>query len=358
MDAGWSDNRLRLTSQRLDGIRGDPGRQVYPRVPARVRRRSIYVQGGYRSRARFDFPLEGDFWEFWRVPRQMGTFTDVIGLVDDEFCVRADHSTWRYAARDTDWFRSSVFAGEALSGPVSGVRHLRDGVEAFPTEAEWFEPGRHRIAGIVQSAGSRSHMCMLLNTGRVMCWGDNAAGQCGNFDLGGLCGERGTGPGRCVRRPTEVLGLTTSSQIAARLTRHLCGDGAMGASVLGRHSSPSSAPWPGRRTNARRRVLWSLLRTNTPLPPPAHAGGRDRRRRPDHRRARSSVRGAEEQPGRLLGPQPRGPARRRHHDRPRRPHARPVVLSAVVLRVRHPRPSDACCRRLARTAALLRRRSC
>jgi len=156
-------------------------------------------------------------WAEWRLPRRMGTIGDVLGFVHGGFNVRADRTMWWHQRADELWERQTSYAGEILPSPTDGVYRLVDGVAAgsYAHIARYFEPGRYRIPGITQVAGSETHMCMLLATGRVMCWGSNTAGESGNFDLGGQCGADGRGPGDCVRRPTEVPDLTDVVQIAA-----------------------------------------------------------------------------------------------------------------------------------------------
>ncbi|MFO0610501.1 MAG: hypothetical protein U0324_45490 [Polyangiales bacterium] len=207
-----SDRRLR--PQRIDGVRDvrEIGGQCVLAGPEGGG--SIYCWG--RSTLS-SYGGPGGTWAEWRLPRRMGTIGDVLGFVYGGFNVRADRAMWWHQRSDELWERQTSYAGEILPSPTYGVYRLVDGVAAgsYAHIAHYFEPGRYRIPGIIQVAGSEMHMCMLLATGRVMCWGSNTAGESGNFDLGGQCGADGRGPGDCVRRPTEVPDLTDVVQIAA-----------------------------------------------------------------------------------------------------------------------------------------------
>jgi hypothetical protein len=208
-----SDRRLR--PQRIDGVRDVREVEGDCVLSGPDSGGSIYCWGWS---AIFTY---GGTWAEWRLPRRMGTFSDVLGFVYGGFNVRADRTLWRHRRSDELWTHDPTYAGEILPSQTNGVDRLVDGVAAanFAHIAQYFEPGRYRIPGITQVAGSESHMCMLLNTGRVMCWGSNTAGESGNFELGGRCGAEGRGPGDCVRRPTEVPDLTDVVQIAAGIFR-------------------------------------------------------------------------------------------------------------------------------------------
>lgn len=165
-------------------------------------------------------------WNEWRYPRRMGTFTDVLSLAQSSGCVRADRRYWEFRLRDADWRRDFLgvedVQGRVLQAGSAGPFRLVDGVWADPGYRFAFDDGFQALPGIVRVEGDDEHVCLLMSTGRVLCWGGNGYGQSGSFDEDrGLClewlpdgGIGGPGFGHCVRRPREVPGITDAVKLA------------------------------------------------------------------------------------------------------------------------------------------------
>lgn len=174
----------------------------------------VYGTGGGRD----------DSWPRWCHPRKMGTFEDVLSLAQSQACVRADHAYWVFDWMDTAWRRSTspvqiAHAGQIRRSVTPGVDWVDGGVvwwlDGLVLPDPVFATGVQRIDGIVDISGGLDHMCILLNTGRVMCWGHNEYGQCGTFESGELCGDSTP----CAHVPTEVPGLTDVVKISAGTVR-------------------------------------------------------------------------------------------------------------------------------------------
>lgn len=220
------DNRLR--PQLITGVTGVQELQSYSAsglcvLAGPMSGGAVYCWGRGAFRAYGAGRLES--WNLWRYPRRMGTFSDVTSLTQYGGCIRSDQRYWEFDSTDPNWvstFSINERWGGRLVRGVPDVFWVTEGVVASALAESEYEQGLQRIDGITDLVGGLDHTCMLLSTGRVMCWGANDYGQAGNFALGGRCRARTTDGGLpafdatyCVRPPTEVSDLTDVVRITA-----------------------------------------------------------------------------------------------------------------------------------------------
>jgi alpha-tubulin suppressor-like RCC1 family protein len=165
----------------------------------------------------------GDSWDDWRFPHRMGTVSDVLRFASGEV-IRSDLSAWRPNSRDAGWRRFDDHAGHLIQSVHPGVDRLENGVQPQSFLSNYMDTSLQVIPGIADLVGAPDFACLLMETGRVMCWGMNYGAQTGNgFEGTEVCHwtvrdsatTSHTAHALCVRRPTEVPGLTDVVKLAA-----------------------------------------------------------------------------------------------------------------------------------------------
>lgn len=226
---------IRLRPQRIDGI-------SLVRDAQSDNSRGLCVLAGIAPTGRVycwgrgAFSLTGsehhEPWSLWRYPRQMGDIPDVRSFAGDASCIWADHGFWEYNLLNEEWrfidISLKLSPPQRVMGVDAGIMWFEHGVLASDFASIYATHDFQPQEGIVMIDGDFGYACVLLDTGRVRCFGHNQAGQLGNgFDGSEACSEtptpdggtRPTAPEPCMRRLTEIPELTEVVKISMTYDR-------------------------------------------------------------------------------------------------------------------------------------------